>query len=65
MVSSGNTQLIHPDFNINADSIIYNQKTGDIIGQNNVELQQNNQLIFQKNSHTTQKRTLSKLMIYS
>ena len=45
MIASGNAQLIHPDFSINADIIRYNQATGDIIGQHNVELQQSNQLI--------------------
>ena len=45
MVASGNAQLIHPEFTINADSIKYNQDTGDITGKNNVELQQSNQLI--------------------
>ena len=45
MVASGNAQLIHPEFTINADTIKYNQDTGDITGKNNVELQQSNQLI--------------------
>ena len=45
MIASGNAQLIHPDFSINADIIRYNQASGDIIGQHNVELQQSNQLI--------------------
>ena len=45
MIASGNAELKHPRFSVQADIITYNQKTNKITGKHNVEMIQNNQII--------------------
>ncbi|MGA0242017.1 MAG: hypothetical protein ACO3K7_03350, partial [Candidatus Marinamargulisbacteria bacterium] len=51
MVTSGNAELVHPDFKILADIISYNKDTGNIIGEHNIELVQGNQVIISEYFH--------------